>query len=182
VRDLVFLVGMMGAGKTTVGERVARHLGWDFVDVDAEVERVTGSSVADLFAAHGEPAFRAEERRAIESLQRLEHPTVVSVGGGAVLDDANCAVMRDGRAVVWLRASPVTLARRVAAGPARPLLAAAGDGAAGADDAGRLAALERLDAQRRARYAGVATATIDVDTLGLDDVVDAVVAAVEVAS
>jgi len=170
VAEHLYLVGMMGAGKSTAGGLVAATLGWAFVDTDAEVERATGATVGDVFAGRGEEVFRAEERRAVEAAGRLRGPVVVSVGGGAVLDQRNCAVMRAGAGVVWLRARAETLVRRVGQGAGRPLLAEAGA-------PGALAVLERIESERRVRYQEVATAVVDVDNLSPAEVADAVLAA-----
>jgi shikimate kinase len=163
---------MMGAGKSTVGRLVAARLGWEFADTDAEVEYVAGAAVAAVFAERGEAAFRTEERAALEVLSRRDSPTVVSVGGGGVLDEQNCAHMRAGRAVVWLRATPATLAERVMGAQGRPLLAVAGD-----DVGATTALLARIEAERRPRYEALSTAIVDVDGRTPDQVADAVVEA-----
>jgi shikimate kinase len=150
----ILLVGMMGAGKTTVGRLVAEKLGWDYLDSDAEVEKATGLTVPALFARDGEPAFREAEADALRRACATTEPVVVSVAGGAVLRPDNRALLRSGGRVVWLRALPETLAARVGDGVGRPLL----DGDAGA-------ALLALDAARRPFYAEVADETIDVDDL-----------------
>ena len=157
----VLLVGMMGSGKTTIGRLLARRLGWRHVDSDAQVEAATGRGVAQIFAEEGEAAFRVQEARALAEAVASPEPSVVSVAGGAVLDPANRALIRDAGCVVWLRARPVTLARRVGSGAGRPLL----DG----DPAGNLA---RLDAVRRPLYEEVAEHAVDVDDLAPEKVVD----------
>ena len=150
----LLLVGMMGAGKTTVGRLLADRLGWRYVDSDAQVEAATGRGVAQIFAEEGEAAFRAEESRALEAAVDSEDPAVVSVAGGAVLDPGNRDLLRAAGTIVWLRARPETLARRVGTGRGRPLL----DG----DPAGNLV---RLDAVRRPIYAELADFALDVDDL-----------------
>jgi shikimate kinase len=170
VAEHLFLVGMMGSGKSTVGRIVADTLGWAFVDTDAEVESATGATVEGVFIGRGEGGFRAEERRAVEAAGRHPGPVVVSVGGGAVLDERNCAVMRAGVGVVWLRARAETLARRVGTASGRPLLAEPGA-------PGALAVLERIESERRERYRDVATAVVDVDDLTPVEAAAAVVAA-----
>ncbi len=164
----LFLVGMMGAGKSTVGRLVADALGRDFVDTDAEVERVAGESVAEFFSGRGEEAFRAEEHRAVVRAGSRRESAVVSVGGGAVLDERNCAVIRAGQGVVWLRARPETLAARVGTSSGRPLLADPGG-------EGALSLLERIESARRARYEEIATAVVDVDDLSPSEAAAAVV-------
>jgi shikimate kinase len=173
VADQVVLVGMMGAGKSTVGRLLASRLGWAHVDTDDEVERVAGAPVASVFASEGEAAFRRLESAALHDALAGASRRVVSVGGGAVLDADNRSALRGAGLVVWLRARPATLAGRVGAGADRPLLA---------DDAGGpTAALERLDTQRRPLYRTVADDVVDVDDLTADAVVDRVAALVAVA-
>ncbi|MGH9007806.1 MAG: shikimate kinase [Acidimicrobiales bacterium] len=149
--DRLLLVGMMGSGKTTVGELAAQHLGWPHLDSDAEVEEATGQTIPEIFAEQGEPAFRAAETEALRRALDVE-PAVVSVAGGAVLDAGNRRMLRDGGTVVWLRAEVATLAGRVGDGHGRPLL--------GGDPR---QALGELEAVRRPLYAEVADAVVDVD-------------------
>jgi len=164
--DRVVLVGMMGAGKTTVGRELAARLGWPFLDSDAMVEASTGSTVAELFATGGEDAFRAVESRVLAEALSSDGPAVVSAAGGAVLAPGNRALLASARAVVWLRAGPATLAARVGSGEGRPLLQ---------DDPP--AALAELDAVRRPLYGEVADVIVDVDDLDPSMVVDRILAA-----
>lgn len=149
--DRLLLVGMMGSGKTTVGQLAASSLGWPHLDSDAEVEEATGKRVPEIFAEQGEAAFRAAETEALERALALA-PVVVSVAGGAVLDPGNRRMLRAGGTVVWLRAQVATLAGRVGDGHGRPLLG---------DDPER--ALTDLEAVRRPLYEEVADAVVDVD-------------------
>jgi shikimate kinase len=162
VGEHLLLVGMMGAGKSTVARLVAPRLGRPHVDTDEEVERVAGTSVSEIFSARGEAWFRVQESRVVERVLAAAVPSVVSVGGGAVLDPLQRAALRAGGAVVWLRARPETLVRRVGSDVERPLLVADVDGPA--------AALVRIEAERRALYEEVAGVVIDVDDLTPDDV------------
>lgn len=84
----VFLVGFMGCGKTTTGRALARRLGWGFVDLDSQVEQAFGLSVREIFAQHGEGAFRAEETRKLQESCRLEK-VVVATGGGTFVAEKN---------------------------------------------------------------------------------------------
>jgi shikimate kinase len=174
VAEHVLLVGMMGSGKSTVGRLVATRLGRPHVDVDREVEQVAGESVRAIFSQRGEAWFRAEESRVLGTVLARVVSGVVSVGGGAVLDPVNRAALRRGGTVVWLRARPETLARRVGSAADRPLLAAAAGGPA--------AVLGRIDAERRPLYEEVATEVIDVDDLTAKAVADRVVTLISPAS
>jgi shikimate kinase len=167
VSSHLVLVGMMGSGKTTVGRRVAARLGRRLRDSDAEVEARTGRTVREIFESDGEAAFRAEEARALADALGDPEPAVVAAAGGVVLDPRNRTRLKEGGTVVWLDARPEALARRVSAGGHRPLLG---------DDP--LAALRRLDAERRPLYAEVADHVVSVEDRRPDDVVADVLAIV----
>jgi shikimate kinase len=168
----VFLVGMMGAGKSATAKLVAAQLGWAKADTDEMVERVEGMTVAALFKCRGEEAFRDSESGAIKQVGQVPGPVAVSVGGGAVLRAENRASMRALGTVVWLRARPRTLAARVGRGDGRPLLAAAPGG-------GPAAVLEKIMAERAHLYEEVADVVIDVDDLSPAQVARLVVAELE---
>ena len=150
----VYLVGMMGSGKTTVGALLAKRLGWPFFDLDAEVERTAGKSVGAIFAADGEGAFRAIEARGALRLAALEEPAVVALGGGAVLDPGTCAALRASGDVFWLRAPPETLDARLGEAKDRPLLS-------GLDGGARLARLAATLRARESLYQAVAHEVVD---------------------
>lgn len=116
----VVLVGAMGAGKTTVGRRVAESLGVGFLDTDHVVEREAGKTVSEIFVDDGEAHFRALEKTAVaEAL--ASHAGVLALGGGAVLDPDTRALLR-GHRVVFLRVGLSDAAQRVGLGVSRPLL------------------------------------------------------------
>jgi shikimate kinase len=117
----VVLVGLMGAGKSCIGRRLAPRLGLPFVDADSEIEAAAGCSIEEIFARHGEAAFRSGERRVIERLLQGE-PKVLSTGGGAFMDPRTRAVIRNHGIVVWLRADLELLLKRVSRRNNRPLL------------------------------------------------------------
>jgi shikimate kinase len=163
-RHLV-LVGLMGAGKTTVGERCAERLTRPFVDTDDVVEAMARRSVREIFAEAGESTFRALERDAVRDANSSPAAAVIACGGGAVLDADNRRHLRTSGTVVWLRAEPSVLAERVDAdGVERPLLA----------PRGAVATLERLAVVRAAAYEAVADVVVDTDGRPVDEVVDAV--------
>ncbi len=117
----IVLVGLMGAGKSTVGRRLAARLGMKFRDADNEIEAAAGMSIPDIFAAYGEAHFRDGERRVIDRLLQ-EETMVLATGGGAYMDPATRASIRDNAVSVWLRADLDTLMRRVRKRSNRPLL------------------------------------------------------------
>ncbi len=117
----VVLVGLMGAGKTTIGRRLAARLGFPFYDADAEVERAAGITIAELFARYGEAEFRRGEQGVIRRLLSGP-PIVLATGGGAFMDAATRAVVRRQAVSVWLRCSLDVLERRVGFRHHRPLL------------------------------------------------------------
>lgn len=117
----VALVGLMGAGKSTVGRRLANRLGLDFVDSDDEIEKAAGLSVADIFALHGEEEFRRVEHKVLDRL--LKGPArVLATGGGAYLNEKTRELMREQAVTVWLNADLETLWKRVSRRSHRPLL------------------------------------------------------------
>ncbi|MBI4185364.1 MAG: 3-dehydroquinate synthase [Proteobacteria bacterium] len=119
----VVLVGLMGAGKSSVGRRLAQRLHVSFVDADAEIERAAGCSIEDIFARYGEQAFRDGERRVIARL--LEGPVqVLATGGGAFLDPETRRRIKEGAVSVWLKADLEVLVRRTSGRLDRPLLKA----------------------------------------------------------
>jgi shikimate kinase len=159
----IFLVGFMGTGKTAVGRALAERLGRPFLDLDAEIERLAGASVAEIFARFGEAGFRAREREALERLGELDG-AVVATGGGIVLDPRNRATMRARGTVICLTANLDTILRRVGQAADRPLLAGATDPA---ERAGTLLA------ERAAAYAE-ADWTVDTSHLAVADVVESI--------
>jgi shikimate kinase len=119
-RPLV-LVGLMGAGKSCIGRRLAQRLRLSFVDADREIELAAGCSIPEIFSRHGEQAFRDGERRVI--LRLLENPPfVLATGGGAFMDPRTRAAIREKAISIWLRADLDLLVRRTGRRGDRPLL------------------------------------------------------------
>jgi shikimate kinase len=117
----IVLVGLMGAGKTSVGRRLAEKLGIPFIDADHEIEAAAGKSIAEIFADHGEPYFREGERRVIQRLIG-NGAQVLATGGGAYMNDETRARIQEHGISVWLKASLPVLMKRVAKRQDRPLL------------------------------------------------------------
>jgi shikimate kinase len=120
----IVLVGLMGAGKSSVGRRLAEKLGFPFVDADHEIEAAAGKTVAEIFADHGEPYFRDGERRVIARLIG-NGAQVLATGGGAFINDETRARIQESGVSVWLRAPLPLLMKRVLKRQDRPLLRSA---------------------------------------------------------
>ncbi|HEX8668481.1 MAG TPA: shikimate kinase [Allosphingosinicella sp.] len=117
----IVLVGLMGAGKSTVGRRLAKRLGLPFLDSDEEIEKAADRSISEIFASFGEACFRDGERRVIARLVGGP-PKVIATGGGAFIDPQTRALIRERCVAVWLDADVETLAERVGRRDHRPLL------------------------------------------------------------
>jgi shikimate kinase len=109
----LYLIGYRGSGKTTVGKTLAGNLGWGFLDTDQMIELSAGRSITDIFADDGEQAFRELESIAIDQAAALDRPTVVSLGGGAVLREQNRLRLAATGRCVWLRAPAELLYERI---------------------------------------------------------------------
>lgn len=162
------LIGMMGAGKSAVGTRLAELTGRELRDVDAAVAARAGETVATLIERIGMAVFRRLEAEVLEDALAVSEPSIIATGGGAVLDERSRELLAARSTVVWLRARPETLAERVGDGASRPLLAG--------QDA--LVALRALGVERNGLYAATATVVVDTDGHPVEEVADAVVAAV----
>ena len=146
------LIGLPGAGKSTVGADLARRMGWRFVDIDSEIVRISGRSVADMFRLDGESAFRAMESRLTAELCSTPG-SVIAPGGGWAAQPGALETLPPATATVWLRIAPEEAIRRLGGSPTdRPLLA----------QADPLAAMRSLERQRN-EYYGRADLVVDVD-------------------
>jgi shikimate kinase len=162
-RHTLVLVGLMGAGKSSVGRRLAARLNLPFVDADHEIEAAAGMSIAEIFERHGEPAFRDGERRVIARL--LDNPMhVLATGGGAFMDERTRGLIRERATSIWLRAELDELVRRVSRRTDRPLLR-------GADPR---VVLERLMAERYPVYA-LADVTVASSAGSADETVEHII-------
>lgn len=148
----IFIVGPMGAGKTTVGRRLATMLGMDFVDTDHEIEERTGVDIAYIFEKEGEDGFRAREHKVIEELS-TRRKLVLATGGGAVLLPENRALLSARGFVIYLRASVAKQVARTARAQHRPLL----------EGTDREKRLRELFETRDPLYSEIADLTIEAD-------------------
>lgn len=174
----LILTGFMATGKSSVGPMVARRLGWEFVDVDHVIVARAGKPVARIFADHGEAHFRHLEREAVAHLTSDQrrcphchgpHPEVISTGGGALVDDSNCAALKRVGVIVCLTARPEVIAARVEQSKTkRPKLTEGGK-----------PTLERVKELMRERADAYARADVQVDSsdLTVEQLTDHVIAA-----
>jgi shikimate kinase len=170
MKQHLFLIGYRGSGKTTVGRRLADRWSLPFTDSDEWIERQSGKSIRSIFAEDGEEAFRTLEEQAIEQLSLAVQPSVVSLGGGAILRSANRRRLREGGWSVWLQASPSELAQRIQADQAtaerRPALT-------------KLAGIEEIIQvlkQREPLYRETADLSVDTGGKPLEAIVDEIAA------
>lgn len=160
----IVLVGMMGAGKSSVGRALARKLGRELLDSDEMIEARTGRTVREIWAADGEPAFRELETEVLSEAVAASEPSIIAAAGGVVLSEDNRAVLKGaGAHVVWLLADVELLLERVKAGMHRPLLDEDPEGT-----------LRKMYEQRCDLYQEVADAIVSVDNRSINDVAGAV--------
>jgi shikimate kinase len=160
-KSVVVLLGLPGAGKSTVGRMLAQRLGYDFIDFDEEITKTTGTTIAEIFRRKGEAAFRLLERQLTYGLSSARR-TVLAPGGGWIANPGAREALPADALLVWLRVSPEEAVRRVeASGVARPLL--------GGPDP--IAAVRALGAARNPLYAK-ADRTVDVDGRSPDAIVN----------
>ncbi len=163
----VVLIGLMGAGKSTIGRRLAKQIGWDFIDSDEEIEAAAGCRIADIFSMHGEAIFRDLELRVITRLLG-EAPMVLATGGGAWIQPGVRQVIQQHATSVWLRAEVGVLTDRVSRRNHRPLL----------ETGDKRTILERLMEERYPLYAQ-ADLVVDSSDGPHERVVERVIAALE---
>ena len=155
----LFLIGFMGAGKSSVSAGLGRMLGREVIEMDEWIAAQEGMSIPELFAQKGEPYFRACETALIKSFAQGA-PRIVSCGGGVPLREENVAAMRESGTVVLLTASPEVILERVKDSDERPLLQ-------GHKDVPYIAALME---QRRPKYEAAADITVDTSRLNIEEV------------
>lgn len=161
----LFLIGYRGSGKSTVGRLLADRIGWSFVDTDDMVERASSISIKEIFEREGEDSFRRLEESAVASAAARELPTVISLGGGAILRRTNRLQIQDHGSCVWLKGSAQALFRRISADASsedrRPDLSHCG----GYDE------VVELLAKREPTYELLANLTVETDGKTPDEIV-----------
>lgn len=167
-RGKIVLVGLMGAGKTTVGARLAERLGQAFADSDVEIEASSGQTISQIFATQGEERFRRLEEEAVARLLSKSEPMVLALGGGAVTSESTRRLLGERSVVVWLSADPERLASRLGekAASTRPLLRGGAD-----------SSLRRLSEERSSLYDSVADLVVDTTDCAPREVVEVLLTA-----
>jgi shikimate kinase len=159
----LFLTGYRGTGKSAVGAVLAQRLGRSLIDLDLIIEANAGQTIRQIFAAGGESLFRQLESEALGNVV-LADPAVISLGGGAILSEANCQLIKQSGDCIWLTATPETIATRIAADTAtadnRPPLTTLS----------ALAEIRCLLEQRYQRYESVADYTISTEAASIESV------------
>ncbi len=167
-RPVIALLGLRGAGKSTIGKRLAKRMSIPFVELDARVEESAGLSLREVFELHGEAHYRRLERDVLRRVLDENPACVIATGGSIVMDDETFALLRAQATTVWLQASPDShWSRVVAQGDRRPM----------ANRANAKAELAQLLEQRKPRYAK-SDVSIDTDVVGVDGAVRAITARV----
>lgn len=155
----LFLIGFMGAGKTSVSQALGKHLGWDIVEMDQHIAAQEGMSVSEIFAQKGESYFRACETALLESFAQSE-PCIVSCGGGVPMREENVAAMKRSGTVVLLTARPEVILDRVKDDHSRPLLEGHKD----------IPYITSLMEQRRPKYEAAADLVVDTSDISVEEV------------
>lgn len=163
----IILIGFMGAGKTTVGKKLARRLNTDFVDTDDMVEEQTGQKISDIFAEKGEPYFRRLETEMLRKLTKRQERCVIAVGGGLPMQEENRPLLKELGTVVFLEADIETLVYRLRNDTKRPKL-----------QGGSLRErIETLMNQREAVYLETADVRVSTDTQGYGSILNEIIKA-----
>ena len=153
----------MGSGKTEVGKRLAERLGYTFIDTDLLIEKKTGKSISEIFSNEGEQSFRDTETLILEELSGI-NDCVISTGGGIVTREKNILQLKKTGFIIWLKASPETILKRVGSETHRPLLKVDNP----------LEKIIKLMSQRERSYSE-ADLTIDTDGLEVEDIVNNII-------
>lgn len=162
----IVLVGLMGTGKSTVGRRIAHKLGWEFLDTDDEVTRVSGRTIRQIFESDGEEAFRQLEHNALVAAFQHTAPLIIAGAGGIVLREDNRELMKSAAHVVWLSAPLEVLVERIGQ------RAAKADGHRPLIDGNPAERLQKLYNEREGLYREVSSIEINVDGLQIPEVIE----------
>ena len=161
INDNIFFVGLMGAGKTTIGKLLAKKLKKTFFDTDHEIEKKLGVKVSVIFELEGEEGFRKRETQMIDELSSKKD-IILATGGGAVLSEKNRAFLKERGKVIYLKAKPQSLAKRIALDKNRPLL----------QQGNMLDTLNQLYKDRHPLYLNVASFVVDTGQQKTQTIID----------
>ena len=164
----IAVYGFMGVGKTTIGELLAENLGYDFIDMDAEIEKREGTTIREIFRVKGEPKFRQLESKLVKELSQRDG-LVIACGGGAVADPDNAETLRKTSRMVYLTASIEEVINRTISDNNRPLL----------EVQNPVAVASELLEQRKPVYTKYAEITVDTTDMTPDEVVEIVLEALK---
>ncbi len=167
----IYLTGFMGAGKSTIGPRLAKQLDYEFKDSDSMIEQESGKSVSEIFHKNGEPYFRLLEKKMLLRCAAGTN-TVISLGGGTLIDPENRMTVKQNGILIYLSTGPVTILDRVKSTSKRPLLTNPDGGLVREDDA--IMHLEQLLAVRSEGYHS-ADFTVVTDDKSIDEIQDLIV-------
>ena len=160
----IILIGPMGAGKSSIGKRLAKQLSRKFYDCDKVLEDRTGVAISTIFELEGEQGFRQRETKILEELIKLEN-SIIATGGGAILSDVNRNLIQSNGIIIYLKASVHSQIKRTRHDKKRPLL----------QTQDRHATLEKLAKQRNPIYENLADITIDTDGQGINSSIEEII-------
>ena len=162
----IFLIGPMGAGKTTIGNHLAQALGFQFFDTDREIVKNTGAEISLIFDIEGEESFRLREKKMVDSLTKIDD-AVIATGGGAILDSDSRDRLRERGFIIYLESSTAVLAARTENDKKRPLL----------NNTDAIKTIETLMLQRAPLYRSIANITIDTGAASVKQTVKQIIRA-----
>ena len=160
----IFLIGPMGAGKTTIGRQLAKKLSIQFYDSDHEIEQRTGADIPLIFEIEAEEGFRKRESQVIAELVLLEN-IVLSTGGGAIMNPENRQVLVDNGQIIYLKSTPEKLFKRTADDKRRPLL----------QSEDRLEKIKKILVEREPVYLAMANEIIDTDKISIKQIIQKII-------
>jgi len=164
----IFLIGPMGAGKTTIGRQLAKKLSSQFYDSDYEIEQRTGADIPLIFELEGEEGFRKRETQVLAELVLLNN-IILSTGGGSVLSPVNRKALEDNGTIIYLKSTAEKLFKRTAEDKRRPLLQA--------ED--RLGQIKKILSEREPYYLSMADEIIDTHDLGIKQIINKILKLIE---
>ncbi|HIM07302.1 MAG TPA: shikimate kinase AroK [Gammaproteobacteria bacterium] len=164
----IFLIGPMGAGKTTIGRQLAKKLSSQFYDSDYEIEQRTGADIPLIFELEGEEGFRKRETQVIEELVSLKN-IILSTGGGSVLSPVNRKALEDNGTIIYLKSTAEKLFKRTAEDKRRPLL----------QTEDRLGQIKKILSEREPYYLSMADEIIDTHDLGIKQIINKILKLIE---